>query len=216
MDRCEHVDVTSEPDQRSQRIVLARHAETEWSITGRHTGRTDIALTEAGRDAAIALGKRLEGFRFDRVISSPLTRARTTAELAGYADPEIDDNLLEWDYGDYEGVTTPDIRAMEPGWELWTDGAPNGESPDDLAARADAAVQHAVGICESGCDAIVFGHGHMLTALAVRWIGLPIAHGKHFRISTGSIGILRWKREHRVLDLWNDRSHLTRAIDDAL
>jgi len=150
MDRCEHVDVTSEPDQRSQRIVLARHAETEWSITGRHTGRTDIALTEAGRDAAIALGKRLEGFRFDRVISSPLTRARTTAELAGYADPEIDDNLLEWDYGDYEGVTTPDIRAMEPGWELWTDGAPNGESPDDLAARADAAVQHAVGSASPG------------------------------------------------------------------
>lgn len=207
--------VSTDDEQRSQRIVLARHAETEWSISGQHTGRTDIELTEAGRDAAVELGERIGGHRFDRVISSPLVRARATARLAGYSDPEIDDNLLEWDYGDYEGVTTADIRAGRPGWELWTDGAPNGESPAEVAERADAAVERAVGICESGCDAIVFGHGHMLTALAVRWIGLPIEHGKHFRISTGAIGILRWKREHRVLDLWNDRSHLTRALDDA-
>jgi len=203
-----------EPEQRSQRIVLARHAETEWSITGQHTGRTDIALTDSGRDAAVQLGQRLSGHRFDRVISSPLQRARITAQLAGYDEPEIDDNLLEWDYGDDEGITTAEIRAGRPDWELWTDGALNGESPAEVAARADAAVANAVGICESGCDAIVFGHGHMLTALAVRWIGLPIEHGRHFRISTGSIGILRWKRENRVIDLWNDRSHLTRAIDD--
>jgi broad specificity phosphatase PhoE len=206
--------MSSESNQRSQRIVLARHAETAWSVTGQHTGRTDIALTDAGRDAAVVLGKRLAGYHFDRVISSPLERARATAHLAGYNDPEIDEDLLEWDYGDYEGVTTVSIRADRPGWDLWADGAPNGESPDEVAARADAAVAHAVGICESGCDAIVFGHGHMLTALAVRWIGLPIAHGRNFRISTGSIGILRWKRENRVLDLWNDRSHLTRAIED--
>lgn len=211
---CEHGTVSNDDDQRSRRIVLARHAETEWSITGQHTGRTDIALTEAGRDAAVALGERLAGYRFDRVISSPLERARATAHLAGYDDPEIDENLLEWDYGDYEGVTTADIRTNRPGWELWTDGAPNGESPADVAVRADAAVANAVDICQSGRDAIVFGHGHMLTALAVRWIRLPIEHGKHFRISTGSIGILRWKREHRVLDLWNDRSHLTSAIGD--
>ena len=203
-----------EPEQRSQRIVLARHAETEWSITGQHTGRTDIALTDSGRDAAVQLGQRLSGHRFDRVISSPLQRARITAQLAGYDVPEIDDNLLEWDYGDDEGITTAEIRAGRPDWELWTDGALNGESPAEVAARADAAVANAVGICESGCDAIVFGHGHMLTALAVRWIGLPIEQGRHFRISTGSIGILRWKRENRVIDLWNDRSHLTRAIDD--
>lgn len=206
--------MTNDDDRRSQRIVLARHAETEWSISGQHTGRTDIELTRAGRDAAVRLGERLAGFRFDRVISSPLVRARTTARLAGYADPEIDPNLLEWDYGDYEGVTTADIRADRPGWELWADGAPNGETPAEVSERADAAVEHAVGICESGCDAIVFGHGHMLTALAVRWIGLPIDHGKHFRISTGSLGILRWKRENRVIDLWNDRSHLARAIED--
>lgn len=212
--KCKHGAVSSQADQRSQRIVLARHAETEWSITGQHTGRTDIALTETGRVAAIRLGERLGGHSFDRAISSPLDRARTTARLAGYEDPVIDDDLLEWDYGDYEGVTTADIRADRPGWELWTDGVPNGESPGAVEARADAAVAYAVGICESGCDAIVFGHGHMLTALAVRWIGLPIEHGKHFRISTGSIGILRWKREHRVLDLWNDRSHLTSAIDE--
>ena len=194
--------------------MLARHAETEWSISGQHTGRTDIALTDAGRDAAVELGRRVAGHRFDRVISSPLQRARTTAHLAGFSEPEIDENLLEWDYGDYEGITTAAIRAERPGWQLWSDGAPSGESPDDIATRADAAVENAVGICESGCDAIVFGHGHMLTALAVRWIGLPIERGQHFRISTGSIGILRWKREHRVIDLWNDRSHLTRAIED--
>ncbi len=206
--------MSSESDRRSQRIVLARHADTEWSVTGRHTGRSDIALTQAGCDAAVALGHRLAGHPFDRVISSPLARARTTALLAGHPDPEIDDNLLEWDYGDYEGVTTADIRTERPGWELWTDGAPNGESPEQVSRRADAAVADAVGICEGGNDALVFGHGHMLTALAVRWIGLSIEHGKHFRISTGSIGVLRWKRENRVLDLWNDRSHLTLAIDD--
>lgn len=196
--------------------MLARHAETEWSLSGQHTGRTDIELTDAGRDAAVVLGDRLADHHFDRIISSPLKRARTTAHLAGYEDPEIDENLLEWDYGDYEGITTAGIRTERPGWELWTDGAPSGESPAEVSTRADAAVARAVGICEAGGDAIVFGHGHMLTALAVRWIGLPIEHGKLFRISTGSIGILRWKRENRVLDLWNDRSHLTRAIDDAL
>ena len=202
--------------EQSQRIVLARHAETEWSISGQHTGRTDIDLTAAGRDAAVKLGERIAGHRFDRAISSPLQRARDTASLAGFSDVEIDENLLEWDYGDYEGVTTANIRAERPGWDLWSDGAPNGETPQQVAERADAAVANAVSICESGCDAIVFGHGHMLTALAVRWIGLPLEHGKRFRISTGSIGILRWKRENRVLDLWNDRSHLSRAIDDEI
>lgn len=194
---------------------MARHAETAWSLSGQHTGRTDIELTDTGRAAAVLLGERLAGHRFDRSLSSPLIRARATAQLAGHDDSEIDDNLLEWDYGDYEGLTTAAIRADRPGWQLWTDGAPNGESPSDVSDRADAAVARAAGICEAGCDAIVFGHGHMLTALAVRWIGLPIEHGRHFRISTGSIGILRWKREHRVLDLWNDRSHLTSAVKEA-
>lgn len=194
--------------------MIARHAQTEWSLSGRHTGRTDIPLTATGEAAAVSLGKRLADHHFGRAISSPLDRARTTAALAGYRDPEIDPNLLEWDYGDYEGVTTADIRVDRPGWDLWTDGAPNGESPHDVSARADAAVANAVDICAGGSDAIVFGHGHMLTALAVRWLGLPIENGQHFRISTGSVGILRWKREHRVLDLWNDRSHLTDAIGD--
>jgi broad specificity phosphatase PhoE len=202
----------SSSSERIQRIVLARHAETEWSLSGQHTGRTDISLTDGGRDAAVQLGERLSAHRFDRMLSSPLDRALTTAHLAGYADPEIDDNLLEWDYGDYEGVTTADIRAERPGWELWTDGAPNGETPADVSKRADAVVERAAGICDSGCDAIVFGHGHMLTALAVRWVGLPIEAGKLLRVSTGSVGILRWKRENRVIDLWNDRSHLTSAI----
>ena len=201
-------------DERTQRIVLARHAETEWSRSGRHTGRTDIALTAAGRDAAVRLGARLAHHRFDHVGASPLGRARTTAALAGFSDPEIDDDLLEWDYGDYEGITTPEIRAERPGWELFRDGAPNGEHPVEVSQRADAAVARAAGRCAAGCDLIVFGHGHMLTAMAVRWIGLPIETGRLLRITTGSIAILRWKREQRVIDLWNDRSHLTDALTD--
>lgn len=194
--------------------MLARHAETEWSRTGQHTGRSNIALTEAGRDAAVLLGARLGSHHFHHVGSSPLDRAITTARLAGYPDPEIDDDLLEWDYGDYEGITTADIRSERPTWELWRDGAPNGESPKEVSDRADAAVARAVGRCADGCDSIVFGHGHMLTAIAVRWVGLPIDAGRHLRISTGSVAILRWKRENRVIDLWNDRSHLTEAITD--
>lgn len=198
--------------ERSQVIVLARHAETEWSLSGQHTGRTDIPLTGTGERAAQLLGQRLAGRRFDQVVSSPLQRAVTTAQLAGYDDPRIDDNLLEWNYGDYEGVTTRDIRAARPGWELWVDGASNGETPAEVSARADAAVDDVVTLCESGCDTIIFGHGHMLTALAIRWMRLPIEDGRRLRMSTGSISVLRWKREHRVLDLWNDRSHLEEAF----
>jgi probable phosphoglycerate mutase len=144
-----------------------------------------------------------------------LARALTTAHLAGFRDPAIDEDLLEWDYGDYEGVTTADIRRERPDWELWVDGAPNGESPDDVSGRADAAVRRAEQRCADGSDSIVFGHGHMLTAMAVRWVGLPISGGRHLLISTGSIAILRWKREERVIDLWNDRSHLTDPLSDA-
>jgi broad specificity phosphatase PhoE len=202
-------------DQRTQRIVLARHAETEWSRHGRHTGRTDVPLTAAGRDAAVLLGRRLATAHADHVATSPLVRAATTARLAGFADAELDDDLVEWDYGDYEGLTTAQIREDRQGWELWTDGAPHGEMPADVSARADAAVERAAQRCDSGNDSIVFGHGHMITAMTVRWIGLPIECGRAFRISTGSITILRWKRDERVIDLWNDRSHLTEAIDTA-
>ena len=208
---CDHEQVG---DERTQRIVLARHAETDWSVSGRHTGRTDVELTAAGREAAVKLGLRLASHAFDEVLSSPLQRALTTARLAGYPDPTLDDDLLEWDYGDYEGVTTAEIQSERPHWELWTDGAPNGESPTQVALRADAAVHRASETCAAGSDAIVFGHGHMLTAMAVRWVGLPIAAGRLLRITTGSIAILRWKRQNRVIDLWNDRSHLTDAIAD--
>ncbi len=200
-------------DVRTQRVVLARHAETEWSRDGRHTGRTDVPLTENGRDAARRLGARLSTHHFDHVGSSPLDRATSTARLAGFTGPELDDDLLEWDDGDDEGITTAEIRRDRDGWDLWTDGAPNGETPADVSVRADAAVERAVARCAGGADSIVFGHGHMLTAIAVRWIGLPIESGRLFRISTGSIAILCWKREIRVIDLWNDRSHLTDALD---
>lgn len=196
----------SEPDQR---IVLVRHAQTEWSLTGQHTGTTDLPLTDQGRSLTQGLRQRLAAERFDWVLTSPLQRAVETCRIAGFAAAaELRDDLVEWNYGDYEGRTTADIRSSEPGWDLWRDGAPNGESPADLARRIDQVVDDLIETCEHGGDAIVFAHGHSLTALAVRWMGLPITQGRHFRLGTGSVSVLGWKREVRVLHLWNDRSHL--------
>lgn len=199
-------------DHPDQRVVLARHAETEWSLTGQHTGTSDIPLTEVGRAKAKAIGERLAGAEFARTLVSPLRRAGTTADLAGHGDDaQVREALREWDYGDYEGLTTAEIRQRRPGWVLWTDGAPNGESPAQVQARADELVAELCAVCEDGGDALIFGHGHMLRALAVRWIGLPIAAGRLFRLSTGAISALGWKREIRVVDTWNDDAHLDGA-----
>lgn len=193
--------------QPAQDILLVRHAETEWSLSGRHTGRTDLPLTEEGRRKGERIAERLAGRDFDLVLTSPLERAAETCRIAGYGDVAVvRDELAEWDYGDHEGATTAEIREQDPGWVLWTHGAPGGESPDQVAARVDRIVDE---LLDAGDDVAVFAHGHLLRALAVRWIGLPIEAGRLFRLRTGTISRLGWKREIRVIDLWNDPSHLS-------
>jgi probable phosphoglycerate mutase len=193
------------------RIVLARHAETEWSESGRHTGRTDIPLTAAGRLAAVRIGQRLEGEDFARVLTSPLQRAFETCRLAGFAgEAESRDELLEWDYGDFEGLTAREIQSRQQGWDLWRDGAPGGERPADMAARIDRLITELLD-GDAG-DVLLFGHGHSLRAFAVRWVTLPIEAGRLFRLETGTVSTLGWKRETRVIDVWNDGGHLAGAV----
>ncbi|MEX0657969.1 MAG: histidine phosphatase family protein [Egibacteraceae bacterium] len=199
------VDDTERPDQR---VVLVRHAQTAWSLSGQHTGTTDLALTDEGRAATRLLAERLRGDRFARVLTSPLQRAAETCRIAGFADQaETRADLAEWDYGAYEGRTTADIRTHDPGWDLWRHGAPGGESPADMQARVDRVIADLLDACTHGHDVLVFAHGHSLTALTVRWLGLPIATGRHLRLGTGSVSTLGWKRGIPVLESWNDRSH---------
>ncbi len=198
----------------NQRILLVRHAQTEWSLSGQHTGRTDLPLTEQGRELTEHLRRRLDGAVFDRVLTSPLRRARDTCEIAGFADrAEVCDDLVEWDYGDYEGRTTADIRTECPTWDLWRDGAPGGESPQDVAHRLDRVVDTLLESCAAREDVLVFGHGHSLKALAIRWLGFEVIQGRHLDLGTGSVSALGWKREVPVLDRWNDRSHLPPDVD---
>lgn len=200
------VDYSERPDQR---IVLVRHAETAWSLTGQHTGMTDLPLTDRGRALTERLRERLAGDRFAHVLTSPLRRAAETCRITGFGDEaQLRDDLVEWDYGVHEGRTTADIRIDHPGWDLWRDGAPEGESPADVERRTDRLIADLLALCEHGGDVLLFGHGHGLTALTVRWLGLPIAQGRHFRLGTGSLSVLGWKREFRVLESWNDCGHL--------
>lgn len=195
-----------------QRVILVRHAQTEWSLTGQHTGTTDLPLTDHGRADTQFLRARLAGRRFARVLTSPLQRAAETSRIAGFeSEAEVKDDLVEWNYGAYEGRTTAGIRVDDPTWDLWRDGAPRGESPTDVSRRIDRVVAEVLQTCERGGDVLVFAHGHSLAALAVRWLGLPIAVGRHFQLGTGSISVLGWKREHRILEGWNDRGHLPGA-----
>jgi broad specificity phosphatase PhoE len=183
-----------------QEVWLLRHAETEWSLNGRHTGRTDIPLTDHGRDIARALRARLEGHGFALVLSSPLGRARETAELAGLGDYELRDDLREWDYGDYEGVTTPDIRARRPSWYLWRDGARNGETPAEVGARCDRIIEEVLG---ADGDVVLVAHGHILRALGARWVEQDPSFGGRLFLSTGTISVLGFERDVRVLRRWN-------------
>jgi probable phosphoglycerate mutase len=182
-------------------VWLVRHAETEWSRTGRHTGRTDIPLTDIGRDVAWGpLRARLDGHAFALVLCSPLTRARDTARLAGLECSGLRDDLLEWDYGEYEGITTPEIREQRPGWYLWRDGAPGGESPDDVAARCDRVIAEARAV---DGDVALVAHGHILRALSARWVEEPVAFGGRLHLGTGSISVLGYEREVACIKLWN-------------
>ena len=181
-------------------VWLLRHAETEWSRTGKHTGRTDIALTDAGREVARKLGERLAGEDFAVVLCSPLSRARETAQLAGLECSGLRDDLLEWDYGEYEGLTTPEIRQDRPDWFLWRDGAPGGEMPHQVAARCDRVVSEVRGA--EGRVALV-AHGHILRALAACWIDAPVDLGGRLHLGTGTVSVLAYEREVAVIGHWN-------------
>jgi broad specificity phosphatase PhoE len=182
-------------------IVLARHGETEWSRDRRHTGRTDIPLTEAGRRGAALLGDALAGRSFTRVMSSPLSRALDTCRLAGLGDAvELSDDLVEWDYGEYEGITTAEIRKGRPGWYLWRDGCPGGETAADVGRRVDRVIAALEGL--EG-DAALFAHGHVLRVLTARWLGLGPEAGALFKLDTGTLSALGYERETRVITRWN-------------
>lgn len=181
-------------------IVLVRHGETEWSRDGKHTGNTDVPLTERGRKQAAALGTALEGRSFARVLTSPLSRAAETARLAGFGDAERRDELREWDYGAYEGRKTAEIREERPGWTLWADGVPNGETAAEVAARVDAVLAELRTV--EGA-ALVFAHGHLLRVLAVRWIGLEAEAGRLLALDPATVGVLGYERETPVIRVWN-------------
>lgn len=181
-------------------IVLVRHGETEWSRDGKHTGSTDVALTERGREQAGALGATLAGRSFVRVLTSPLARATETARLAGYAAAEPRDELREWDYGAYEGRRTVEIREERPGWTLWTDGVPDGETAAEVAARVDAVIGE---LRTTEGAALVFAHGHLLRVLAVRWIGLEPDAGRLLALDPATVSVLGLERETPVIRVWN-------------
>ena len=184
------------------RLWLVRHGETEWARLGRHTGRTDIPLTDRGRAEAASLATRLAGRTFGQVLSSPLSRALETAQLAGFAERvETTDDLLEWDYGADEGRTTPEIRDDRPGWSIWRDGPKDGETAAEVADRVDRVIDR---VRAGDRDALVFAHGHVLRVLAARWLGEPPVDGRLFALSTATLSILGWEREQAVVERWND------------
>jgi broad specificity phosphatase PhoE len=182
-------------------VVLVRHGETEWSASGKHTSRTDLPLTSAGRERAAALAPMLSQRSFSLVLVSPLLRARQTCELAGFGDrAEVCDDLREWDYGAYEGLTTPEIRTERPDWVLWRDGCPDGEMPSAVSERADRALDR---LRAPDGEAIAFAHGHILRVLAARWLEMPVQAGSRLALSAGSLSVLGFERETSVLRLWN-------------
>ncbi len=188
------------------RIVVVRHAETSWSLTGQHTGRTDLPLTAAGCHKAELVRGALATETFDAVFTSPLQRATETCKRAGLgARAEIRPELREWDYGDYEGITTIDVHRSAPAWSLWTDGAPGGEGPEQVRVRVDRLIEELRSI---DGQVALFSHGHLSRALAVRWINLPIAAGQSLLLATGAISVLAVDRGTPVIARWNDDHYL--------
>jgi broad specificity phosphatase PhoE len=191
------------------RIWLVRHGETEWTLSGQHTGGTDIPLTDNGREQAKTLAPLLAGEQFAMTLSSPMSRARETARLSGLAEPEITDDLRELGYGEFEGRTTAQIRETIPGWSVWDDDAPGGEKLADAAARCERVIDR---VENAGGDVALFGHGHIFRILGATWVGLAPPGGKLLRLSPASVSILGYEHEYRVLDLWNlTPSFLTRG-----
>jgi probable phosphoglycerate mutase len=188
-------------------IYLARHGETAWSITGQHTGVTDLPLTERGERNAVRLGERLARSVFAKVLTSPLQRATRTCELAGFGDvAEVDRDLVEWNYGDYEGLRTAEIHTKRPDWQLFRDGCPNGESPEQVGARADRVVNRVRAI--KG-NVLIFSSGHFLRVFAARWLGLEPAVGKFFMLNTASLSALSYEHDlsNSAIQFWNDARH---------
>lgn len=188
-------------------VLLLRHGETAWSLTGKHTGRTDLPLTARGREQAERCARALSGMTFALALTSPLIRARETARLAGLDDARVCDDLAEWDYGDYDGRTSKEIRAERPGWTLWDDGCPGGEDAAVVGARADrvlAEVRNAAG------DAVLVAHGHLLRVLTARWLALAPDQGRLFHLDTATLSCLGHENGQPVITLWNSDSHLRR------
>ena len=189
-------------------VYLARHGETVWSLTGQHTGLTDLPLTERGERNARRLGERLAGLVFAKVFTSPLQRAARTCELAGFGNAaEVDPDLVEWNYGKYEGLRTAEIHAKRPDWQLFRDGCPGGESPNQVGVRADRVVSRVRAI--KG-DVLIFSSGHFLRVLAARWLGIEPAAGRFFMLNTASVSVLGYEHSlsQPVIRLWNDTRHV--------
>ena len=181
-------------------VWLVRHGETAWSRDGLHTSVTDVPLTDAGIEAAREVGRRLAGQPFALVLTSPRARARDTAELAGFATAIVDDDLAEWNYGSYEGITTATIRESVPSWTVWTHPTPGGESAVDVERRVDRVIERA-GAADG--DTLLFGHSHALRALTARWLGQTVAEGRLYRLDTATLSVLGYERETRVILRWN-------------
>ena len=181
-------------------LWVIRHGETEWSRDGRHTSVTDLPLTERGVEVARELAARLAGVDFDLVLTSPRTRARVTAELAGFPDAEVDEDLAEWAYGDFEGLTTPEIRERVPGWTVWTHACPGGETAGQVSDRLDRVIKRAQA---TDGRTLVFAHGHSLRALTARWLDLPVTDGRLFKLDTSTLSVLGFERETPVILRWN-------------
>ncbi len=194
-------------------LWLVRHGETEWSAANKHTSRTDVSLTERGRERAAVLGRFLAGVKFCAVLRSPMQRARETCEIAGFGDRAVvDDGLCEWDYGVYEGLTTAEIQQEIPGWSVWKDPVIGGETLEQVGERADGVIARALAAAKgasagaAGADArrvLLFGHAHILRIVAARWVGLGPIGGSYFALGTGSVSVVGWERETRVVQGWN-------------
>jgi probable phosphoglycerate mutase len=187
-------------DEQDGELWIIRHGETEWSRDGLHTSHTELELTTEGEEVARKLAERLKGVEFDLVLSSPRVRARRTAELAGFTDIHLEQDLTEWDYGDYEGRTTPDIREEVPGWTVWTHPSPGGESAEQVSRRLDRVVAK---VRAHGGRVLVFSHGHASRALAARWLDQPVEEGRLFKLDTATISVLGYERESPVVARWN-------------
>ena len=190
-------------------VYLARHGETAWSLSGQHTGLTDLPLTPRGEEDARALGRRLVGLNFSRVLTSPLQRAARTCDLAGFgAEAEIDRDLVEWNYGDYEGLRRVEIHAARPGWDLFRDGCPGGESPEHVGTRADRVVGS---LRAARANVLIFSSGHILRVIAVRWLGLEPEAARYLVLNTASVSVLGYEHDltEPVIRLWNDTHHVS-------